>query len=322
MKELPRYDITIDPEYKDGDKELGIEMIAFTSRPAIKVKGIAFKAAEKKQYFADDKKYRITAPAMIPMDIYREDEDGEYEVTFDEKVIDQMHAKLMSNLKNQDLFNLEHEGSEVVPAYILEAWVVDNPEKDKSKSTFGIDVPKGTLMLTAQVTDKEYYEKLVSGEKIGFSIEGHLGLKMPEAFAEVIKNESDMKLPDGEHMIEGKIYVVKDGEVIEIRDELPAEMEEDKKEEPVEAAEPPVEEPKEEEMAVDPEADKAAIEAIVAPMIEAAMTEVLQVIADLRAELEGAAEEAAPAEPVMMSDHGTQTMYSKLTKFMKDGEEV
>jgi hypothetical protein len=83
----------------------------------------------------------------------------------------------MLNLNNRNLFNLEHEGDQIVPAYILEAWLVDNPDADKAKSTFGISVPKGTLMVTAQVTDTEYYNKLVEAGQVGFSIEGFLGLK-------------------------------------------------------------------------------------------------------------------------------------------------
>ncbi len=58
-KDLPIYKITIEDEYADGEN-LGIEMIAFTNMPAIKVKGLAF-SSEKKMLFADDVKYRITA---------------------------------------------------------------------------------------------------------------------------------------------------------------------------------------------------------------------------------------------------------------------
>ncbi len=45
MKDLPKYKITIDEEYGDGEK-LGIDKIAHTATPAIKIKGVAFKAAE------------------------------------------------------------------------------------------------------------------------------------------------------------------------------------------------------------------------------------------------------------------------------------
>ncbi len=153
-KDIPIYKITIEDEFADGEN-LGIEMIAFTSTPAIKVRGLAF-GAEKKMIFADDLKYRITAPAMIPMDIYRKsDDEGEYYVQFTAEVIEQIHTKFMADLRNRDIFNLEHDTDKKVPAYILETWIVDNPTQDKAFSTFGIEVPKGTLMLTVQVTDPE-----------------------------------------------------------------------------------------------------------------------------------------------------------------------
>jgi hypothetical protein len=107
-KDIPVYKITIDPEYSDGE-DLGIEQIAFTSQPAVITKGMAF-AENKKLFFSDDLKYRVVAPAMIPMQIYRkDDEDGEYFVSFDQTTIEQIHSKFMSDLSNRDVFNLEHD---------------------------------------------------------------------------------------------------------------------------------------------------------------------------------------------------------------------
>jgi hypothetical protein len=88
--------------------------------------------------------------------------------------------------------------------------LVDKPELDKAYTTYGIEVPSG-LMLTAQITDIEYYNKLVEEDQVGFSIEGFMGMKL--------KSKYNMQLPDGEHLIEGKIYVVKDGSVVEIKKE-------------------------------------------------------------------------------------------------------
>ncbi len=48
-KDLPIYKITIEDEYADGEN-LGIEMIAFTKMPAIKVKGMAFNSEKKMMY--------------------------------------------------------------------------------------------------------------------------------------------------------------------------------------------------------------------------------------------------------------------------------
>ena len=292
--DLPVYKVTIDEAYSEGE-ELGIEQVAFTSKPAIIVKGMAFSVAKKVQ-FADEPKMRIVAPALIPSEIYRNDEGEEYFVEFTETEIDKIHAKFMQDLNNKDLFNLEHNQKETVPAYILEAWIVDNPKEDKSYSTYGIEVPKGTLMLTAQITDKEYYNKLVENGQIGFSIEGYLGLKLAMESNQLITN--NMKLPDGEHLIEGKIYVVKDGEIVEIKEEVSEEMasaetseevkaeevteEEEIKEEEVEMAEAE-EKTEETEMAVDPVADSEAVMAIVQPALDAMATELLKVIAEVKA---------------------------------------
>ena len=306
-KDLPIYKITIDPEYSDGE-DLGIEQIAFTSNPAIKVKGMAFNQSEK-LLFADDLKYRITAPAMIPMEIYRrDDETGEYYVQFTAETIENIHAKFMQDLKNRDVFNLEHDQSQTVPAYILESWIVDNPQLDKSFTTFGIEVPKGTLMLTAQITDKDYYNQLVKNEQVGFSIEGFLGLKLSNQL-----KLNNMKLPDGEHLIEGKIYSVKDGEIIEIKDAPKEEvaMEDTVVEEEVTTETEPIdeqpapeelEEVKEEEMAVDVATDAEAVLAIVAPVLEEQVNNLLKIIADLKSQIEDMLAEKAEDELELKSE--------------------
>jgi hypothetical protein len=291
MDKLPTYKITIDPEYSEGE-DLGIEMIAFTSRPAVKVKGVAFNSHEQ-MYFADEVKMRIVAPAMIPMEIYRNDEGEEYYVSFTAEEIEKIHAKFMENLSNKDIFNIEHNAENKVPAYVLEAWIVQDPKNDKAKA-YGIDVPKGTLMLTAQVTDEDYYNELVKSNQVGFSIEGFLGMKLNEQKTE-LNNQYSMKLPDGEHLIEGKIYVVKGGEVIEVLDAPTEEVvmeteviEEEVKEEEM-ATEEVVEEEvatEEVEMAVDPTADAEAILAIVTPLLDEKVNELLQVIAELKNSLE------------------------------------
>ena len=318
----PVYKITIDEAYSDGE-DLGMEMIAFTNKPAIKVKGMAFNSHVAPMTFSDSVKMRIVAPAMIPMNIYRQDEDGEeYDVQFTAEVIEQIHSKFMLNLSNKNIFNLEHDQDEKVPAYILEAWIVDSPETDKAFTTYGIEVPKGTLMLTSQVTDREYYDALVESGQVGYSIEGFLGMKLSEQL-----KLNTMKLPDGEHMIEDKIYVVKDGEIIEIK-EMPTEMEAEMAADPVaeEEAEVAAENPVAEEedaaadsevaMAIDPAVDTEAILAIVAPMLEEHMNAVIRMIADLKNQLEEslAVETETETESVELTSH---EKFKEFVKFSK-----
>jgi len=311
-KDIPIYKITIDPEYSDGE-ELGIEQIAFTSTPAIVTKGMAFDE-HKKLFFSDDLKYRVVAPAMIPMEIYRNDEnDEEYYVQFTAETIEQIHSKFMQDLSNRNVFNLEHDTDKTVPAYVLEAWIVEDPKKDKAYSSYGIEVPKGTLMVTAQVTDKDYYNELVANEQIGFSIEGFLGLKLSNQ----LNNKYSMKLPDGEHLIEGKIYIVVDGEVTEIKDAPVVEEEAMTEEialETVVEEEVVTETPATEEMAIDPAADAEAILAIVQPVIDEQINAIIAMIADLRNHMEEMmteGEEVVEVEATKLSQHDKFSMVSK-----------
>jgi hypothetical protein len=321
---IPTYQITIDPAYAENGEDLGIEQIAFTATPAIKVKGMAFSAQAKPLFFSDELKYRITAPALIPMEIYRFDEDSkeEYNVKFTAEEIELIHGKFMQQMVNRDLFNLEHDQSKTVPAYVLEAWIVDNPKEDKAYSSFGIEVPEGTLMVTAQVTDKEYYAELVSQEQIGFSIEGYLGMKLKEQKQSQINTQmNELMLPDGEHIINEKIYIVKDGKVVEVKDVEKVEASEEVAlEDTVIEEEVTAEVPAEETtMAIDPAADAEAILAIVKPVMDEQMNALLAMIADLKNQLEEAlsveVEEEVMSEGVALSAH---QRFSSVNKFINN----
>jgi hypothetical protein len=116
-------------------------------------------------------------------------------------------------------------------------------------------------------------------------------------------------LPDGTHTLEdGTIIVVKDGVVVDVQEpqaeevamevEASSEVEmEAAKEEVVVEEETIVEEV---EAAIDPAADAEAILAIVNPVLEQRVSEILQVIADLKNELTET-EEVASVEEIEMS---------------------
>jgi hypothetical protein len=124
---------------------------------------------------------------------------------------------------------------------------------------------------------------------------------------------NNMKLPDGEHLIEGKIYSVKDGEIIEIKDAPKEEvaMEDSVVEEEVTTETEPIdeqpapeelEEVKKEEMAVDVATDAEAVLAIVAPVLEEQVNSLLKIIADLRTQMEEMLAEKAEEEIELKSE--------------------
>ena len=321
---MDKYLISIDDEFGD---DLGINLISFVKNPAIMVKGFAFNNEIKEMKFAnDDVKMRIVAPAMIPMDIYRysREEDYEYEVRFTTEVIEKIRDKFMKNLSNKDIFNLEHS-NEITPAYILETWIVGkDPKSDKAFSEFGLEVPSGTMMVMSQITERNYYNKLVENEQFAYSIEGFFGLdelKLMIDKKEETKME-DLKLPDGEHEIAGKIYVVKDGVITEVKDVVEA-SEEVTPEEEIKAEVVTEEEVVEEEMAdeevvtdekVEEEVKMAIDEAELMTILQPKFDEIYKMIADLGAKLEDEAEAELPTEEVQMS---ISQKFSEVQKFLK-----
>ena len=338
MSKLPNYKITIDDEYSDGE-DLGWSKTAFTNRPAIVIKGMAFSSQDEtaRLFFKDDLKYRIAAPAMIPSTIYRNQDGEEFYVEFTEKEIEKIHKKFMKNFsKNKGLFNLEHNSQEEVPAYMLECWLVENPEKDKSFSSYGVKVPKGSLFMVAQITDKEYYHQLVANEQTGFSIEGFLGLSLSLSESEDSNNnkienketkmEKEFILPEGtKFQVEDKMYIVKDGTVIEYKEEETTEevvmteevIEETKTEEVEMAEEVIIEEPVVEETVTEEVVtEETMMDTYTKEEVDAKFDELYKMIADLKMEnAEEIIEEKV--EEVKMSVNDRFSQFIKFSKSKK-----
>lgn len=329
---LTRYKITINKNI-ESENELGIDMIAFTSDPAIMIKGVAFNKHQKMN-FSDSEKMRIAGPVLIPMAIYRMDDDGEYEVEFTEEVIGELHSKLMSNLNNvKSIFNLEHTTS-VIPANLLEIWIVEDPKNDKSFHQYGIEVPKGTLFAVSQIQDKSYFKALKDNDQIGYSIEGFLGLELKK----IKKNNETMKdkvklsidLPVGVHNIGDKVYIVESklgvisykvfaSEDVPVEEEKLADLPVDEKK-PVEkkpVEDVPVEDEKlaEEVVVEDAPAEEApVVESVTHEMVQEMIDEKLQPLIDMIADMKVNSEdvkEVVETTPVKMSIHQKFALLNK-----------
>jgi hypothetical protein len=323
-KDLPVYKITIDEAYSEGE-ELGIEQIAFVKNPAIVVKGVAF-SSQLVKFSTNNTKMRIAAPALIPGEIYRND-DFEYYVEFTTDEIEKIYKDFMSKLsQKKDVFNLEHS-NKVVPAYVFEALLCDTEAKIKYvNDEYGIDLPMGSMFVVSQFTDEEYYNRLVNEDRVGMSIEGFLGLSLSEI---INKKEEQMKkqnfmLPDGEWEIEGKIYVIKDGEVLEVKDKAPeVEIEaEEVKEEEVVMEEAPVEEIVEEEIVAEeaPAVDSIKEEELmkfIEEKIDAKLQGISDVLAEMRLKLEALEPEAESENVEMVKMSAAEIRAQKALAFHK-----
>ena len=128
-----------------------------------------------------NEKQLIGGPLMIPRKlIYRFDEDnGEYWVYFTEETIEKIAHKYLMN-KNQDNTNLEHsEAIKLEDVVLVESWLVEEPEKDKSFALTGKTYEKGTWFGIMKVKNSSVWEEWVkTGRVRGYSVEGYFSDKL------------------------------------------------------------------------------------------------------------------------------------------------
>lgn len=172
---LPVYEIVVD----DND-DTGIQLISLVDEPAIAMKGMMFNQEQSVMSFKEvgGDKQIIVGPALIPnMKIYREDDKfGQYYVVFTKETIEKMVEKFNKYGSNRKI-NIDHS-NQMVNAFIMEDWIVENEVYDKSRM-YGFEVPVGTYMIMVKVEDTDFWNEEVKGnEKFGFSIEGLLGQQL------------------------------------------------------------------------------------------------------------------------------------------------
>lgn len=278
----------IDLNHLDSDDGYGVKNIAFTKNPAIKLTGLALSDVEKQLIFQDEKKMQICAPLLVPMKVYRYDnKDGDFYVQFTEEVIEKVAKNMMKNLSmsgQESIFTNEHTDQKL-NAYIFELMLVDNEKRQSFiKENYNYDMPLGGVWLTVQCDDAGTYEYIVENKKMGFSIDGLFPLKKLQKQINMSKEE-EKKI----ELEEGKKYVVKDGELV-LEEEPKEELKEEVKEEE------PEKEVKEELE------DEPTSESLTKADLSEALTPLIDVISELKAEIVNAKAEAVEDTTVQMSD--------------------
>lgn len=187
------YELFLNDELKDG-----INAISVVGEPAMESQFVALKKNEKKQTFAkvDEKKKILMGIIMKPnKKIFRFDEETkeEFEVFFSEQTVRRASELYFKNNKHNN-FNVEHNSEDLLEAYLVESWIVEDVEKDKS-AVYNLGAEVGDWVGTMKFDSEEQYNKaLESGT--GFSLEGIFSEKV---ILNKVKNmEVDFKkLEDG-----------------------------------------------------------------------------------------------------------------------------
>jgi hypothetical protein len=158
----------------------GINTIAFVEFPAMESNFVAFNEHKVEFKTIDEDKRIVVGVALIPnKKIFRKNKGGEYYVTMSEDTVRNVSQLYLKN-QNQHSVNLEHDNHKrVKDCYIVESWIVDNPELDKSVA-FGLEAPKGSWVISYKIENEQVWSEVKNGTYLGFSIEGFLKPKLNE----------------------------------------------------------------------------------------------------------------------------------------------
>ncbi|MDR2950712.1 MAG: XkdF-like putative serine protease domain-containing protein [Prevotella sp.] len=168
-RDLPLYKC----EIKDDD-DTGIYAMSFVDYPAVEVDFIALsKVSEHKLHLNQDKQI-LTGAILIPDQIiYRNDNGYEYNISFDADQIEKISHKMMKNSIVLHSTTHQHQ-SELSDNYLIEMWIIEDPDNDKSNALGFKNLPKGTMMASYKITDNDYWlNEVKTGNVNGFSLEGY-----------------------------------------------------------------------------------------------------------------------------------------------------
>lgn len=245
-KKIKKYRVGLNSETK---------AISLVSEPAIEIDFIHMSKDEeelKQVYLEKDDKYLVYGPVLLPdKDIYRNNGNQEYYLSFSKESIEKMSQDYMKDFRQYNV-SLQHQNT-VDEVCVVESWLVADSYKDKANA-LGFNVPEGTWMVAMKVNNVDTWNRIKDGELKGFSVESLVSLeeynndmeednmlfsKVKEWVKELLgKADNDV---DTETSEAGKITP---NEEIKLEEETPAE------EKPVEAPIEPQVEPKAEEPTV------------------------------------------------------------------------
>ncbi len=156
----------------DENKSKGVFAMSVVEHPAMESTFVALKETPLQFAEVDASRKILLGAALIPdKPIYRNDENGEYELIFDSQTIEKaahnfVKAGYVNNATEEHQVKLSGESVSVV-----ESWIKEDDTHDKSLK-FGINEPIGTWFIMMRVNDEELYNKAKEGKIKGFSIEG------------------------------------------------------------------------------------------------------------------------------------------------------
>lgn len=321
--------------YKVSAKDSMCFAVSVVSNPATQSEFLVFSEQHPEKFVAQEVegKHMIYGCALrADFPIYRRnDDDGEYFLSFDAEAIDRISKEYFKN-GFQKSWTEAHE-DEVKGLTITESWIKASQTMDKSVA-LGLDpdIACGSWFIGCYCENEEIYEKCKNGEYNGFSVEALINM---EEFESMVEKENEKMLFEEETMsgfLNEIRTMISDALATKPSEEpIVVPTEEPKEENPAEVTETPVEEPKPAEVKDDiPEQKEEPVEEPNEPVIED--NHLTELIENLRAELDALKnqntslqdkvkelEKEPSAKPVTTTSSGNNgNSYSEWRSVMRD----
>lgn len=181
-KKLKKFKVGIDSE---------TYAISMVDEPAIEEEFVALAKEEEKVeiQLSEDEKHMVYGAVLVPdKDIYRNNGEQEFYISFSKESIEKMSQDFMREYRQKEV-TLDHseEASEVC---VVESWIKADLFKDKSVA-LGLNeqLPVGTWFAGMKVNNIETWERIKAGELRGFSVESLISL---EEFGKQNENNMDI----------------------------------------------------------------------------------------------------------------------------------
>jgi len=171
---LPIYQLEISDDLND---DVEVDFVALVDRPAIEKDFLMFKEA-KTNFVIQSEDRRIVSGALMLADtpIYRNDQNGEYYVTFTAPTIEKIAQKFFKKGYQSNVNLMHDEALAVEGVTMYESFIVDSSRGVMAMKGFE-DAPEGSWFGSFKVENESVWNKIKSGEFKGFSVEGIFNYK-------------------------------------------------------------------------------------------------------------------------------------------------
>jgi len=171
---LPIYQLEISEDLND---DVEVDFVALVDRPAIEKDFLMFKE-QKANFVIQSEDRRIVSGALMLADtpIYRNDQNGEYYVTFTAPTIEKIAQKFFKKGYQSNVNLMHDEALAVEGVTMYESFIVDSARGVVAMKGFE-DAPEGSWFGSFKVENESVWNKIKSGEFKGFSVEGIFNYK-------------------------------------------------------------------------------------------------------------------------------------------------